>query len=91
MSTATQSPRLRSPRTSVRRRSVPSVQLAPSLDAYDRLFARNDLIDPDVAPAPGRLERIATVRAEIAAGTYVTPERVDVAVERLLSDLAQMN
>jgi len=34
-----------------------------------------------------RAEKIATVRASIAAGTYVTPAKVDAAIERLLQEL----
>ena len=34
-----------------------------------------------------RAEKIAQVRAEIEAGTYITPEKVDIAVERMLEDL----
>lgn len=37
---------------------------------------------PDV-----RADLVARVRAEIAAGTFETPERLEVAVERLLDDL----
>jgi negative regulator of flagellin synthesis FlgM len=34
-----------------------------------------------------RQQRIDAVRAEIAAGTYETPERLSVAVERLLDEI----
>lgn len=34
-----------------------------------------------------RAEKIAQVRAEIEAGTYITPEKLDIAVERLLEDI----
>ncbi len=34
-----------------------------------------------------RAEKIAQVRAQIEAGTYITPEKMDIAVERLLEDL----
>jgi len=37
---------------------------------------------PDV-----RSELIERVKAEIEAGTYETPERIDIAVERLMSEL----
>ncbi len=32
-------------------------------------------------------EKIAQVKAQIEAGTYITPEKMDIAVERLLQDL----
>ena len=34
-----------------------------------------------------RAEKIAQVRAQIESGTYITPEKLDIAVERLLGDL----
>lgn len=34
-----------------------------------------------------RSDLVARVRAEIDAGTYETPEKLDIAVERLLDDL----
>ncbi len=37
---------------------------------------------PDV-----REDRVATIRAQIAAGTYETPEKLDLAVDRLLDEI----
>ncbi len=34
-----------------------------------------------------RAEKIAQVKVEIEAGTYITPEKIDIAVERMLQDL----
>ncbi len=34
-----------------------------------------------------RAEKIAQVRVQIEAGTYITPEKMDIAVERLLEDM----
>ncbi len=34
-----------------------------------------------------RAEKIAQVRTQIESGTYITPEKLDIAVERLLLDL----
>lgn len=34
-----------------------------------------------------RAEKVAQVRAEIEAGTYITPERLDIAITRMLEDL----
>ena len=34
-----------------------------------------------------RAEKIVQVRAQIEAGTYITPEKLDIAVERMLEDL----
>jgi hypothetical protein len=38
-----------------------------------------------------RHERIARVRAAIAAGCYETPDRLEQAIERLVTDLAQLS
>lgn len=35
-----------------------------------------------------RLERVEAIRAEIAAGTYETPEKLEIAISRLLDELA---
>jgi len=34
-----------------------------------------------------RAEKIAAVKAQIQAGTYITPEKIDITVERLLREL----
>lgn len=34
-----------------------------------------------------RAERVAQVKAEIQAGTYITPEKMDIAIDRLLEDI----
>ncbi len=34
-----------------------------------------------------RAERVAQVRADIQAGTYITPEKMDIAIGRLLEDI----
>jgi negative regulator of flagellin synthesis FlgM len=34
-----------------------------------------------------RQDRVAAIRAQIAAGTYETPEKLDIAVERLLDEI----
>jgi flagellar biosynthesis anti-sigma factor FlgM len=34
-----------------------------------------------------RAEKIAAIRAQIEAGTYITPEKIDITAERLLREL----
>ena len=34
-----------------------------------------------------RADKVAQVRAEIQAGTYITPEKLDIAIDRLLEDI----
>jgi negative regulator of flagellin synthesis FlgM len=51
------------------------------ISAVARLAAKVQQI-PDV-----RTELVERVKAEIAAGTYETPERMEVAVNRLMEDL----
>jgi len=69
--------------------AAPSAAPAPSSNVSDvveistaaALAAKIHEI-PDV-----RADLVARVRQEIKAGTYETPEKIDVAVERLLDDL----
>ena len=42
---------------------------------------------PETAPEP-REELVARIRGEIAAGTYVTQEKLEVSADRLLRDPA---
>jgi len=35
-----------------------------------------------------RHERVQAIRAQIAAGTYETPEKLEIAISRLLDELA---
>ena len=51
------------------------------ISAIARLAAKIQEI-PDV-----RAELVARVKAEIAAGTYETPERIEAAVDRLMEEL----
>ncbi|HAN99282.1 MAG TPA: hypothetical protein DCQ98_18465 [Planctomycetaceae bacterium] len=37
--------------------------------------------------APVRADRIAEIRSQIAAGTYETPEKLELALERMFGDL----
>ena len=41
------------------------------------------------APDPLRAARLAKIRAQIAAGTYDTADRLDAALDSLLADLAE--
>ena len=43
----------------------------------------------DDIPAPDMEQRIADIRKQIAEGTYETPGKIDVVVERLLEQLRQ--
>ena len=43
----------------------------------------------DDLPAPDIEERIADIRARIADGTYETPDKIDVVVQRLLEQLRE--
>jgi hypothetical protein len=55
---------------------------------------QSDAVDltPDAADLPDDPElqrRIAELRAQIAAGTYLTPEKLEITIERLRQELAQ--
>lgn len=45
------------------------------------------LVDEVGSMADIRQDRVASIRAQIAEGTYDTPERLDLAVERLLDEI----
>ncbi|HOF18898.1 MAG TPA: flagellar biosynthesis anti-sigma factor FlgM [Phycisphaerae bacterium] len=51
------------------------------ISAAARLAARIEEIPPV------RAELVERVKAEIAAGTYETPERIEIAVDRLMEEL----
>ena len=42
---------------------------------------------PGPPPDPARAARLRAIRAEVAAGTYDRPDRLDAALEGLLADL----
>ena len=45
---------------------------------------------PAVSEIPGELDsRLAEIRARIAAGIYITPDKIDVVVERLYHELSR--
>ena len=55
-----------------------------STPASVRVAAEDNVTDNDIRP-----ELVRRVRAEIAAGTYDTPEKLELALERLLDRLDQ--
>ena len=71
--------------------SPPSVA---ELFRYQREQSRAEAGDPMIGGAgrdsvPADLGRIASVRAQIAAGTYDTPQKLDGALDRLISQVIQ--
>jgi hypothetical protein len=71
-------------------RAVRELSLAPSGPTIDRV----DLSDEGLRLSRAALEedariaRRAQIVADIAAGTYITPDKIDVTVDRLLDVLA---
>lgn len=67
--------------------SAPSVSRQAT--AVDELqLSDNALAAADARELPGiRQERIANIRQQIAAGTYETPEKLEVSVARLLDEI----
>ncbi|MCL6636166.1 MAG: 4Fe-4S dicluster domain-containing protein [Peptococcaceae bacterium] len=54
-------------------------------------FASHEEVAPLLVAPPSawlRHERVQAIRAEIAAGTYETPEKLEIAISRLLDELA---
>lgn len=59
-------------------RQPDSVELSPQVQALlDKIQAGGDV----------RMDKVQEVRAQIASGKYETPEKLDVAADRLLDDL----
>lgn len=52
------------------------------------ISAEADLVSRAREVSDVRQDRVDTIRAEIAAGTYETDEKLDLAVSRLLDELA---
>ncbi len=57
-------------------------------EAYDVAFSAESIALADAAEASSlRLARHQAIREEIAAGTYLTPQRIDATIDRLLDVL----
>lgn len=58
-------------------------------DAGDRveLSVAATSYDPEAEAVGAMEQRISDIRAQIADGTYLTPEKLDAAIERLCEDL----
>jgi len=59
---------------------------APIKDELD-ISAAAQLAEQAQAVPEIRQDRVAAIRAQIAEGTYETPERLEIAVERLLDEI----
>jgi anti-sigma28 factor (negative regulator of flagellin synthesis) len=62
---------------------------APSAPPADRVEVSASHMPAGAADDDAMERRIAEIRAQIADGTYVTPDKLDVVVERMLADLAR--
>lgn len=77
------------PVTSPRLESVKSGGSIPNNIPVDRVeISPMARLMTEISALPDiRAEKVAQVRAEIQAGTYITPEKFDLAVARLLEDI----
>ena len=77
------------PLTGARLNSVKPGQPIPNNIPVDRVeISSIARLMSEVSQLPEiRAEKVAQVRAQIEAGTYITPEKLDIAVARLLEDL----
>ncbi len=66
---------------------VPQSNEVTSVTPEDQVELSNDKLVSDSSTAEMMDERIRALRAQIAAGTYLTPEKLDIAIERLQADL----
>ena len=60
-------------------RTTDKVELSRAATFISQLLGKNEV----------RQDLVDRVRGEIAAGTYETPDKIDAAVDELLSDLAE--
>lgn len=64
--------------------SSPAVQSVDQLDISEAAQAASESRES----APIRFDRVAEIRAQIADGTYDTADKLDLAIDRLMDDLA---
>lgn len=80
-------PEMQPPPSYARSSRLDSVRLSPAVeDTVELSPAAKATNDAEVDGS--RQQRIEQVRDQIAAGTYLTPEKLNVALERLLASLA---
>ncbi len=60
--------------------------VSPTIDQLD-ISSEAQQLSQARDSAPFRTERVAAIRAQIEAGTYETPEKLEIAVSRLLDRL----
>lgn len=72
-----------------RQAATPSDPVQPSSETVDQLdISQEAEIASRMHDIPEiRADRVAAIRAEIEAGTYETPEKLDTAVSRLLDEI----
>ena len=73
--------------SSERKQPRDSARTDTAADDRVELSAAAANYDPQAEAAQAMDQRIQDIRAQIADGTYLTPEKLDVAVERLYQDL----
>jgi len=72
--------------TAPQERRAPAHTDEPGGDRVELSAAATDA-DPQTAAAPGVDPRIEDLRSRIAAGTYLTPDKIDTVVERLHAEV----
>lgn len=70
----------------VARRQTATPTREPQTDSVE-ISAAASQYDPRVEAARATAARIANIQSQIAAGTYLTPDKIDVAVDRLFAEL----
>ena len=74
------------PHSSHAAKPAPPSDGAPIIDEVE-ISEAGRLVDQARAVPEIRQDRVDAIRAQIAEGTYETPEKLDVAVERLLDEI----
>jgi negative regulator of flagellin synthesis FlgM len=61
--------------------------LQDDIQFSDEALHMSNLASNDSAPSSIRFDLVNRIRAEIAAGTYDTPDKMDIAVDRMIGQL----
>lgn len=80
-------PRLKEPPQPAERAAAPASASPPVADRVEISYAATQAAPPRAVEDAALAARISALRAEINAGSYVSEEKLDVVVERLLAEL----
>ena len=78
---------MRSERSSLQPARQPDAQSSGSQEDRVEFSESAANYDPQAASEAAMQEKIQTIRSQIADGTYLTPDKLDAAIDRMLDEL----